>query len=564
MHTRTYAMFVCSLFAVIAMLYSLYFNSNIVNSLKLSESDFWSEPEVSYFLPDSADGIRYLSAHIEKGQIYLVYNNLKRTNDYRALVFSYIMKTEINAEGNISNYILSDVNYMAEGPSALFSNNGVHIIWGERREDPGFETWEFSLPPIGGFTTALFYTSDDIIDSKKHVKIYQAGLSELGRGAVKNPEIYIKIDDHENLHVVLQSWRLNDDIGGEAPFITYIRKKYSDVWEEAKFPLINEGGFPLGGEPVIETYSDGRLIFAYVGAAHSQPEGGLNDVFIATSDDNGDSWNEPELIYVSGKQHMARLLRIYKDKEGRLHLLWGRQISGGLGVGELWHTYSEDGGNTWTDPEMFLKMGDHADLNESVILEYDVVFDQKGCIHWTARTFEFQSGIGDGTSDEGPPGLYNRWCSSNKQWCDPELLDFIRDLSFASAVDNDEQKIYLFWADDTEDGNRKAMYYSKKNLKDPEPSPVISQSGPLQLHANYPNPFNPATRIPFTLEEPGEVTVSVYDMAGRRVLYQELGAKPAGLHIHEVSLAGMMSGAYVYEIALNGAWRKQSTMMFVK
>lgn len=95
-------------------------------------------------------------------------------------------------------------------------------------------------------------------------------------------------------------------------------------------------------------------------------------------------------------------------------------------------------------------------------------------------------------------------------------------------------------------------------------SPVVAISGPLQLHANYPNPFNPSTNISFTLEDPAEVGLRVYDISGRQILQRNLGTKLAGLHTEDVNLEGLTSGTYIYEIEVNGRWRQQSTMMLVK
>ena len=39
----------------------------------------------------------------------------------------------------------------------------------------------------------------------------------------------------------------------------------------------------------------------------------------------------------------------------------------------------------------------------------------------------------------------------------------------------------------------------------------------VELEQNRPNPFNPGTEIPFTLNVPGYVTVGVYDITGRRI-----------------------------------------------
>ena len=37
------------------------------------------------------------------------------------------------------------------------------------------------------------------------------------------------------------------------------------------------------------------------------------------------------------------------------------------------------------------------------------------------------------------------------------------------------------------------------------------------LDAPYPNPFNPATTIAFTMAEPGNATVRIYNVAGQHV-----------------------------------------------
>ena len=50
------------------------------------------------------------------------------------------------------------------------------------------------------------------------------------------------------------------------------------------------------------------------------------------------------------------------------------------------------------------------------------------------------------------------------------------------------------------------------------------------LHADYPNPFNPETWIPYQLAAPAEVALTIYDMNGGAVLRLEMGHQPAGLY----------------------------------
>ncbi len=50
------------------------------------------------------------------------------------------------------------------------------------------------------------------------------------------------------------------------------------------------------------------------------------------------------------------------------------------------------------------------------------------------------------------------------------------------------------------------------------------------LHANYPNPFNPETWIPYQLATPAEVTLTIYGMNGGAVRRFELGHQTAGMY----------------------------------
>ncbi len=51
-----------------------------------------------------------------------------------------------------------------------------------------------------------------------------------------------------------------------------------------------------------------------------------------------------------------------------------------------------------------------------------------------------------------------------------------------------------------------------------------------QLLANYPNPFNPETWIPYQLAKPSEVTITIFDVRGRVVRTLILGTQSAGIY----------------------------------
>jgi len=84
---------------------------------------------------------------------------------------------------------------------------------------------------------------------------------------------------------------------------------------------------------------------------------------------------------------------------------------------------------------------------------------------------------------------------------------------------------------------------------------VTSVEGPLtghptrfSLQQNYPNPFNPSTTIEFELPRASQVSLSVFDVLGRKV--SELVNEREDAGVHEVKFDGfnVASGIYFYKI----------------
>lgn len=74
------------------------------------------------------------------------------------------------------------------------------------------------------------------------------------------------------------------------------------------------------------------------------------------------------------------------------------------------------------------------------------------------------------------------------------------------------------------------IFYDNINFYLSGASAVPATLAGAQLLQNYPNPFNPRTRIDFRLDEPGPVSLAVYDLAGRRVAVLADGRYPAGMN----------------------------------
>ncbi len=79
-----------------------------------------------------------------------------------------------------------------------------------------------------------------------------------------------------------------------------------------------------------------------------------------------------------------------------------------------------------------------------------------------------------------------------------------------------------------------------------------------QLLANYPNPFNPATWIPFELSQDSEVNITIYDVQGQLIRQLEPGIVTAGRYIRADQAAycdgktatgeAAVSGTYFYQL----------------
>ena len=91
----------------------------------------------------------------------------------------------------------------------------------------------------------------------------------------------------------------------------------------------------------------------------------------------------------------------------------------------------------------------------------------------------------------------------------------------------------------------------------------------IQLVKAYPNPFNRSLNIIYTLSNPGNVNIKIFDLTGRLISGFELGLQPAGHQNLYWSpgknqrTAGLSSGMYIYQIE-TGKTITDGKMMYLK
>lgn len=83
---------------------------------------------------------------------------------------------------------------------------------------------------------------------------------------------------------------------------------------------------------------------------------------------------------------------------------------------------------------------------------------------------------------------------------------------------------------------------------DTEKGPGDELPTTFAVHANYPNPFNPETTLPFDLPVRSEVQIRIYNILGQRVMVVEKGMLSAGRYAERVNFSHLASGVYFYEV----------------
>lgn len=70
----------------------------------------------------------------------------------------------------------------------------------------------------------------------------------------------------------------------------------------------------------------------------------------------------------------------------------------------------------------------------------------------------------------------------------------------------------------------------------------------MELHQNWPNPFNPSTTIKYTLQSADNVSLKVYDLTGKTVATLVNGKHSAGTYNVSFKGSRLASGIYIYQL----------------
>lgn len=104
----------------------------------------------------------------------------------------------------------------------------------------------------------------------------------------------------------------------------------------------------------------------------------------------------------------------------------------------------------------------------------------------------------------------------------------------------------------------KVTYTLKKIVAIDDETPLPDQ---ITLSPNYPNPFNPSTRLQYAIPQAGLVQLAVYDMLGRKVADLVNQHQATGQYEVQVDATRWSSGTYFCRLNANGQVRTQKMVL---
>ncbi len=136
-------------------------------------------------------------------------------------------------------------------------------------------------------------------------------------------------------------------------------------------------------------------------------------------------------------------------------------------------------------------------------------------------------------------GLFAQTYSVNGTVTDQYLLDYLEGINVSAFyLDNDDPIA-------TETTDESGSY----SLTVEPVSTIINTPNTFRLYQNYPNPYNPSTIIPLSIEIPGTYSLKSYNVLGQTLAHTEIYLLPGS---HQISYDGASGSAGLHLIELSG------------
>jgi len=244
---------------------------------------------------------------------------------------------------------------------------------------------------------------------------------------------------------------------------------------------------------------------------------------------------------------------------GDIYINWSDQRNGTSDT-DVWLIKSTDGGQTWG---VIKRVNDDApgkqqfftwmDIDQTTGYLYFVFYDRRNYSDWKTDVYIARS-------TDGGETFTNIEISSTPFL--PSGQTFFGDYSNISVHNN---KVRPIWTrlDNTLRSVWTAIIDSITGIQ------LVSNEIPtnFNLRQNFPNPFNPVTKIRFDIPpnntEKTNIQLVIYDINGREITKLIDGSLNAGSYEVEWNASGYTSGVYVYKL-IAGSFSETKKMVMIK
>ncbi len=209
----------------------------------------------------------------------------------------------------------------------------------------------------------------------------------------------IVVSSNGDIHIIYH------EIVGQRRFVFAV--KSSDNGENFSNAIQIDNSLFFGGMPSIAIDSADRLHIAW----HAQEETSTDKfkVYYSRSDDGGDTWTAPKLVSKTYTADENLYAAIAIDPSGNPHIVWNSVLpqNDPSNLGDVYHNFSGDGGETWPDDKMIASSEDH------VAFVPTIDFSSNG------KAYVLYS---DGVFNNGTSFAYAVTSDDYQQWTPPEAI----------------------------------------------------------------------------------------------------------------------------------------------
>jgi|GEM_PF-5411172 len=477
-------------------------------------SQQWSEPEIIF---NKRRSLEFNTVLDSKGRIHLVIPEDHTGDIWPDSLHCYIREND--CWQHIETFGKDTLKMpLGEGLAmAVDKNDKVHLLWGMLRG-----------------TEALAYF---------HVIYYKCFSDNKWSETTQLYDFQTKFGTHLRIHV------LPDQRVYAYWYVLHLSTIYSkfligDQWQPALINPLPQYGCSGNGNafyPSIVSGPGDSLHIAFIGSLLDftlKPGEFGNFVNYACKGLNDTDWKIMKLVY-RNPPVPCHSPQIQVTKDGCRHIFWLVDDNADYFPDNIYYAYSFDG-ETWSEA---INMTHNTPIPYQFIHSLNVKQDSYGQLYvvWLYTVHPFYYSYRQGREDK---------------WSDPVPI-FQSDMSKKKSIlDIDsEDKLHFFWLEEVQSGKYDSLRlkYATAQLA---PVSVAINSKQIEHPASvedfwltcYPNPVNSTANIIYNISTAGNVTLSIYDITGRKIKDLISGFHQSGRYQILFSSDNFSTGMYFLQL----------------